>query len=139
MVAIANAKVAAVFEQYPQHIQRNLLHLRRLILDTAMETAGVDAVEETLKWGEPSYITRNGSTIRIHWKKSSPHQYAMYFNCRTRLVETFRERFGNQFNFEGNRAIVFDEQDEIPVEELKQCISSSLMYHARKHLPLLGM
>ncbi|MBO9597642.1 MAG: DUF1801 domain-containing protein, partial [Cohnella sp.] len=128
MVSIANAKVAAVFELYPQQIQRKLLYLRRLILDTAAETAGVDAVEETLKWGEPSYLTKNGSTIRIHWKKSSPHQYAMYFNCNTRLVETFRERFGNQFNFEGNRAIVFNEHDEVPVEELQQCISSSLTY-----------
>ncbi len=139
MVAMENAKVAAVFRLYPQHIQRKLLMLRQLILDTAAETEGVDAVEETLKWGEPSYLAKQGSTIRIHWKKSSPHQYAMYFNCNTRLVETFRERFGGEFNFEGNRAIVFGEQDEIPVEPLRQCITSSLMYHARKHLPLLGL
>jgi hypothetical protein len=100
---------------------------------------GVGPVEETLKWGEPSYITKSGSTIRIDWKKPSPHQYAMYFNCNTRLVETFKELYSDTFNYEGNRAIVFDEDDEIPIDELKQCISASLTYHARKHLPLLGL
>lgn len=139
MGAIENTKVAAVFENYPKHIQQKLWFLRQLILDTSTETEGVDTVEETLKWGEPSYITKNGSAIRINWKKSNPHQYAMYFNCNTRLVDTFKELFRDKFNFEGNRAIVFDENDEIPLYELKQCISSSLTYHTRKHLPMLGI
>ncbi|CAH1218642.1 hypothetical protein PAECIP111891_04767 [Paenibacillus allorhizoplanae] len=139
MGAIENTKVAAVFEHYPEHIQQQMWFLRELILDTATETEGVDTVEETLKWGEPSYLAKNGSTIRIDWKKSSPHQYAMYFNCNTMLVDTFKELFRDKFKFEGNRAIVFDENDEIPVDELKQCISSSLTYHTRKHLPMLGI
>lgn len=139
MWAIDNTKVAAVFEHYPEHIQKKLLFLRQLILDTAAETTGIDTVEETLKWGEPSYITKRGSTIRIDWKKSTPHQYAMYFNCNTKLVDTFKELYRDRFNYEGNRAIVFDENEEIPVDELKQCILSSLTYHTRKHLPMLGI
>lgn len=113
--------------------------LRQLILDTASEMEGIAPLEETLKWGEPSYVPPSGSTIRIHWKPSSPHQYAMYFNCNTKLVGTFRELFSDTFNFEGNRAIVFAEHDHIPVDRLKQCIASSLAYEARKHLPLLGL
>jgi hypothetical protein len=139
MGAIENIKVAAVFEHYPKHIQKKLWFLRQLILDTASETEGVNTVEETLKWGEPSYVTKSGSTIRIDWKKSSPHQYAMYFNCNTMLIDTFKEIYRDKFNYEGNRAIVFDENDEIPVDELKQCILSSLTYHTRKHLPMLGI
>lgn len=65
--------------------------------------------------------------------------YAMYFNCHTMLVDTFKELFRDKFKFEGNRAIVFEENDEIPVDELKQCIASSLTYHTRKHLPMLGI
>ncbi|MNI13667.1 hypothetical protein D3C73_669010 [compost metagenome] len=131
MGAIENTKVAVVFEHYPKHIQKKMLFLRQLILDTASEAEGVGTVEETLKWGEPSYVTKSGSTIRIDWKKSSPQQYAMYFNCNTMLVDTFKELYKDKFNYEGNRAIVFDETDEIPVDELKQCISSSLTYHTR--------
>ena len=62
----------------------------------------------------------------------------MYFNCNTSLVDTFRELYGDVFMFEGNRAIVFGEADEIPVAELKHCISLALTYHRVKRLPLLG-
>jgi len=137
MNVIENTEVAAVFEQYPNHIQQKLVFLRQMILETALETETNEHLEETLKWGEPSYVTKRGSTIRIAWKESSPDQYAMYFNCKTRLVDTFREVFGDMFKFEGNRAIVFNDHDEIRVSELKQCILLSLTYHTRKHLPVL--
>lgn len=139
MGVIEKTKIADVFERYPNHIQQKLLFLRQLILDTALEIEGIDRLEETLKWGEPSYVTKRGSTIRIAWKESSPRQYAMYFNCKTKLVATFKEVFSDIFNFEGNRAIVFDDNEEIPIDELKQCISLSLTYHSRKHLPMLGV
>ncbi|MEK0317003.1 DUF1801 domain-containing protein [Cohnella sp. 56] len=139
MGVIENSKVAAVIAQYPANIQKKIFILRQLILDTASETDGVDEVEETLKWGEASYVTKTGSTIRLGWKKSSPGQYALYFNCKTKLVETFREIYRDKFIFEGNRAIVFNEQDVLLVNELKQCIALSLTYHARKHYPSLGL
>jgi hypothetical protein len=62
----------------------------------------------------------------------------MYFNCRTKLVDTFRELYRDQFKFYGNRAIVFHEGDEIPIDALKHCILLALTYHRRKHLPMLG-
>ena len=136
---INNTAVAEVFKNYPKHMRKKLMFLRRLVLDAAAETEGVTTVEETLKWGEPSYVTKNGSTVRMDWKKSMPHQYAVYFHCKTRLIDTFKELYGDKFKFEGNRAIVFNENDEIPVEELKHCISLSLTYHSRKHLPMLGV
>lgn len=139
MSAIENIKVEEVFKQYPTHIQSKLLILRQFILDTAKETESVDHVEETLKWGEPSYITKKGSTIRLGWKQSSPDQYAMYFNCNTKLIDTFKEVYSDVFSYEGNRAIVFAVNDEIPVNEVKQCIALALTYHTRKHLPMLGL
>jgi len=142
MVKIDNPEVAAVFDNYPKHMREKLLFLRRLVLDTASELAseagGVSRIEETLKWGEPSYITKGGSTIRMDWKRSSTDQCALYFICKTTLVDTFKELYGDTLKFEGNRAIVFDLDDEIPVDELKHCISLSLRYHSIKHLPMLG-
>ncbi len=138
MASIKNTEVAKKFSSYPDPIKKRLLFLRQLILDTASEMNNVAKVEETLKWGEPSYVTKAGSTIRIDWKKSKPEQYAMYFNCNTILVDTFKELFRDQFNFEGNRAILFNENEEIPIVELKKCISLSLNYHRVKHLSLLG-
>ena len=114
------------------------MRLRQLVIGTASETEGVDALEETLKWGEPAYLTKGGSTIRIDWKKRTPDKYAIYFICTTPLVETFKELYGEQLNFEDNRAIVFSESDELPVDALKHCISIALTYHRVKHLPMLG-
>jgi hypothetical protein len=58
MDTIENLEVAEVFKRYPQHIRQKLLFLRQLVLDTASETEGVGIVEETLKWGEPSYVSK---------------------------------------------------------------------------------
>lgn len=139
MDTFKNPEVAEVFESYPTHMRKKLMFLRQLILDTASETKGVSAMEETLRWGEPSYVTKSGSTVRIDWKPSAPNQYAMYFHCKTKLVDTFKELYGDILKFEDNRAIVFNENDEIPIDELKHCISLSLTYHSRKHLPMLGV
>ena len=93
-------------------------YLRDLILETASEIESVEEIEETLKWGEPSYIVKKGSTIRMDWKPKAPNQYAMYFNCNTSLVETFKAVYGNLFKYEKNRAILFELNDKIPKNEL---------------------
>ena len=135
---IKNPEVRAVFKQYPEPLRYKLLFLRQLVLETAADTTDDDPLQETLKWADPSYQTRNGSTIRMAWKKSTPHQYALYFHCKTKLVDTFKELYSELFTFEANRAIIFHRHDEIPIDELKHCISLSLTYHRIKHLPLLG-
>jgi hypothetical protein len=139
MEFIENQKVLNTINSYPEHVKEKLLYLRILIIETASENTDRNKIEETLKWGEPSYLAKNGSTIRIDWKKKNPNQYAMYFHCKTTLVDTFKELYKNIFEFDGNRAIVFDMQGDVPVEELKHCIELSLTYHSRKHLPMLGV
>lgn len=135
----SNPQVEGVFSSYPSEVRDKMLFLRKLVIDTASELDGVEQLEETLKWGEPSYLVKKGSTLRMDWKSKSPNQYAMYFKCTSRLVETFKLVFENSFEFEGNRAIVFQLNDEVPEEELKACIKATLTYHKVKHLPTLGI
>lgn len=139
MNTIKNIEVAQVFKNYPKDIRKKLLQLRQLVLDTAAETTGINQLEETLKWGEPSYLTKGGSTIRMDFKKSKPNEYALYFNCKTKLVDTFKELYKDELKFEGNRAIVFNENDEIPFQQVKHCILLALTYHRIKHLTMLGV
>ena len=134
-----NPDVVSVFDNYPDHVRDKMTHLRNFILETASEIEGITTIEETLKWGEPSYLTKKGSTIRIDWKKKKPDQYAIYFNCSSRLVETFRMVYKDTFEFEGNRAIVFQLNDVLPKDELKKCLTAGLTYHKVKQLPLLGL
>lgn len=127
--------VAKTFDGYPPGVRKKLMALRTLIIEVAAQTAGVGPLEESLKWGEPAFVTaasKNGSTIRIAWKKAKPNQYAMYFNCQTTLVDSFKTMFPTTFKFEGNRALVFDEHDDVPVEALRICDEVALTFHSRK-------
>jgi hypothetical protein len=135
----SNPKVDEIFANYPDFVRDKMLFLRGLVIETAKETEGIDKLEETLKWGEPSYVTKNGSTLRMDWKEKAPNQYAMYFQCTSRLVDTFRMVFDHKFQYEGNRAIIFQLTQKIPAEELKECIKASLTYHKVKHLITLGI
>ena len=129
-----NEAVDSVFASYPSPVKSRLLALRRMIFDTADATSGVGALEETLKWGQPSYLTtksKSGSTIRIDQVKTEAGCYAVYFHCQTDLVETFRELYP-ELRYVGNRSILLDAGDKVPEKALRHCIALALTYHARK-------
>jgi Domain of unknown function (DU1801) len=132
-----DSAVDAVFRAYPKTVRTRLLALRRLIFDTARATKGVGALQETLKWGQPSYLaaeTNSGSTVRIDRVKASSNQYAVYFHCQTNLVETFRELYP-ELRYSGNRAILLDAADKLPEAALRHCVALALTYHLRKRKP----
>ena len=130
----AEAAVDAIFSAYPAPVKARLLALRRLIFDTADTTEGVGALEETLKWGQPSYLTaesKSGSAVRIDQVKAEAGRYAVYFHCQTNLVETFRELYP-ELRYGGNRSILLDAGEKLPEKALRHCIALALTYHARK-------
>lgn len=132
-----NSQVDAVFNSYPDNFKIKLLNLRQLILETAAAIQIVGEIEETLKWGEPSYLTpesKSGSTIRIAWKEAKKDQYSIFFKCTADLVPAFKEKFPTKFKFGGNRSIDFSLNDKVPEKELKQCIALALTYHRNKKL-----
>jgi len=133
--AFANADVAAVFRAYPAPLRARLLALRRLIFDTAAETDGVGPLDETLKWGQPSYLTaasRSGTTIRIDRVKAVPERYALYVPCQTTLIETFRAQYPDDLVYDGNRGVLFDADAELPEAIVRHCVALALTYHRRK-------
>ena len=132
---MADSTVDAVFNAYPGPVKAKLLALRRLIFDTARRTKGVGRLQETLKWGQPSYLTPetgSGSTIRIDRGRSSTDQYAVYFHCQTDLVETFRELYPTELSYGGNRSILLNVNDDIPQAALRHCVGLALTYHLRR-------
>ena len=127
-----DAAVEAVFDAYPAGLRANLLGLRELIFATAREAKSVGALVESLKWGQPSYRPskpRIGTTVRIDALKSEEPGYAMFFHCQTTLVATFRELYGDQLAFQGDRAIVFAPGRKVPRAALSHCIALALTYH----------
>jgi Domain of unknown function (DU1801) len=126
--------VEAAFDAYPKPLKARLLALRRLIFDTARTVEGVGPLQETLKWGQPSYLTpqtKSGSTIRIDRIKST-NQYAIYFHCQTNLVETFRELYPAELSYGGNRSIILNADEAVPEPTLRHCVALALTYHLNK-------
>ena len=128
-------RVDAAFKAYPKTLRSRLMALRRLILETAAATEGVGALQETLKWGQPSYLTtdsKSGSTIRIDATKGTAGHYAMYVHCQTDLIATFRQLYPNELSYGGNRSVIFNVDDEIPEAALRHCVGLALTYHRRR-------
>lgn len=132
--SIKTKAVAQVFEGYPTPLRTRALALRSLILETAASTEGVGEIEETLKWGEPAYLTsksKSGSTIRIGVKPDD-QTYALHFICHTKLVEKFRHWFPTELHFDGNRSILIRLGEEPSQDALATCIAAALTYHRDK-------
>ncbi|EIV1709746.1 DUF1801 domain-containing protein [Vibrio parahaemolyticus] len=132
-----NKVVKDRFDEYPENARVRLLELRNLVFQIASELE-LGEVEETLKWCEPSYNVKTGSPLRMDWKLKSPNNYYLFFNCQTKLVDTFRELYGEELVFQGNRAIVLSLSKPIPKRVIKSCLELALTYQQRKNLPLLG-
>ena len=76
--------------------------------------------------------------LELTGRRNLQIQFQVYFNCKTTLIETFKKIYKDTFNYVGRKEIVFDVLGDLPIQELKACISMSLRYHKIKHLPLLG-
>tara|TARA_R110000824_G_scaffold4308_12_gene20772 strand:- start:7354 stop:7731 length:378 start_codon:yes stop_codon:yes gene_type:complete len=123
-----------MFDRLPDGLAAALRDLRTLIQETAAENPAVGPLEETVKWGEPAFLTstsRSGTTIRINAHKKSRTEYAFYVHCSTDLVERYRALYGDVLKFEGSRAVLFNLADTLPVDAVKHCIAMALTYHLR--------
>jgi hypothetical protein len=127
--------VAEAFSAFPEHVRVQLLKVRSLIIDTAADIEGVGPLAEMLRWGEPAYLTEatgSGSTIRLGRSRSAERECAVFFNCRTSLVDDFRDRFPLEFFYEKNRAILLDARAPLPKAPLSICLRMALTYHRRR-------
>jgi Domain of unknown function (DU1801) len=129
------ASVAAAFATFPAGVRARLLEVRNLIFETGAAIDGVGPLTETLKWGEPAYLTEatgSGTTIRLGRSRSSEGKCAVLFNCRTTLVDDFRSQFQDLFDYEKNRAILLDAREPLPKAPLSTCLGMALTYHRRR-------
>ena len=123
---------------YPITVICKLEEIRALVLETAEELS-IPKIEETLKWNEPSFVVKGGSTIRYDWKEKTPDKINIYFKCTSKIVPCIKSVYGNKFEYEKNRALCFGLNETIPPHETKKCIGLALKYHSIKHLDKLGL
>lgn len=125
--------VLAAYEVIAPTPRETLLDVREMIFEVAGEAFHIGTIEETLRWGEPAYITnmkKTGSTLRLGIEKTTDMP-ALFFNCKTTLVEEFRQQFGRSLTYVKNRAVILDGEGEQYKAALKICIAAALTYHLR--------
>ena len=122
------AKVKSAFHEFPVPARDVLLAARKKIFALA-KSSDVGQLTETLKWGQPAYLTEEtkaGSTIRLGLQGGEP---AAFFTCSSSLVDGFRADFPDALIYHGNRALTLSHP--FPVE-LDICLSRALTYHRSK-------
>lgn len=120
----------------PESARSRIDELIDLVKSAANEES-VDDLACTLKWGELAFVAKSASTIRIAWSDKNPDKCSLYFNCNSKLVDTFRSVYP-ELHYVGNREIVLDPDQSLPRASLRHCFSLALTYQLRKKLPLLG-
>ena len=121
--------VKEAFRAFPKEARMRLTWARTQIYESAA-VSGAGALTETLKWGQPAYltkVTKAGSTVRLGLHQGHP---ALFFNCQTSLVEGFRADFPEAFTYVGNRAALLDDMSE--AEVLGICLARAMTYHRNK-------
>ena len=133
MREIDNPAIQQAYSSFPESQQKYLMALRALVLDVAEALELPGGIEEAMKWGQPSYLPvkpRIGTTVRIG--SFDEQNVALYFNCQTMLVETFRALFGDSLSYSKNRAVLLNTSISLPDQEIRLCVKMALRYHLDK-------
>ena len=128
------APVAQVFAGYAPEVRAPLMQMRALILEIAAEDQRVGPLTETLKWGEPAYLTErtgSGSTLRLGVSKGNGRG-ALFLNCRTGLVGEIRALYGDRLDCVADREVRLPD-DLAPLQDpLRHAATLALTYHLRR-------
>ncbi|WP_119395751.1 DUF1801 domain-containing protein [Salinibius halmophilus] len=127
----------SIIKDYPINAKLYLQKLDQWITQLC-EQHNLGPIEQSVKWGEASFSVKTGSPIRMDWKAKAPEYVSLFFNCQAKLVDTFRELYGDQLSLVGNRELALPLDQPIPEEAVKHCLLLALTYKKVKHLPLLG-
>lgn len=133
MIAFDRLSIEQAYQSMPRRFRDPALQLREMILGMASELEATGGIEETLKWGQPSYLPLKagvGSTIRV--AVHDDQHLGLYFNCNTTLVESFRALFADDLSYARNRAVLLDVDKPLPEALIRQCVCMGLYYHRDK-------
>lgn len=127
--------VAHTYAGFLPKAQAQILTIRTWIFEEVARDKRVGKIHEALKWGQPSFVVskpRSGTTLRLAQTLKSPkYDFGLFVPCQTNLIDTCRDRFGDVFNFDGNRGLLFENDHELPETELRHFIALALTYYVK--------
>ncbi len=133
-IPAAPSAVAQVFHACPAQAQPFVDEIRELIFETASYTSGVGPLTETLKWGQPAYLTgqsKSGTTLRLGWDKTGT-AVSLFVHCQTSVADQWRAQYEDDLEIIGTRELRLKVDAPLPRKQLGHCIAMALTYHSRK-------
>lgn len=127
----ASAALQSRIATWPETAQQRLWQCRALFLAVA-EAAAVGPLDETLKWGQPSWRPvkpRTGSTLRMDWNPKFPDKVSLFVDCKTDLAARMREIYPDLPVNDGRRHLAIDLAAPLPEQAISHLAEMTLTYH----------
>ena len=121
-------QIAKFFDAMPVDVAQLLRDARLEIFRISGEAEGIGPLTETLKWGEPAYLTeapKTGTTLRLG---QIGGRAAVMVPCSTTIIEDARAVFGEQPEFSGKRGLILGGERQV----FDYVVNAALTYHIRK-------
>ena len=127
--------VKTVVRTYPSAARSRFMDIREIVFAAAADTPETGPLTETLKWGQPAYlteVTQSGATLRVAWNQRDPDRIGIFLNCRSSLVENIRTLYPGTFEIEGTRGLKLALDKPLPKQAIDHVARLSQSYHRRK-------
>jgi hypothetical protein len=116
------------FAAFPPRSRNTLMAVRTMIFEIAA-TLPVGRIEETTKWGQPSYATpdtKSATPIRLGLSKAGG--LAIFTHCQSTVMGDFRALAPPELKFDGNRTVYLPNHSSPALDELAPLIRAALTY-----------
>ena len=131
--------IKKAYDAYNKDDRKVLLAVRDMIYATASTDERIGTLTETLKWGEPAYLTEAtgaGSTLRLGYSKLVQGP-AMFVSCSTPLLRHLKSLdTEGTLDYFGLRDIAIPQSGEVWTPQQKKmlqtCILETFTYHLNK-------
>ena len=124
----------SIVDHYTVELKDKFLYLKSLIYEQAALNPKIGEIEESLKWGQLSYVSKNrsGTPIRLGIERKMPGYFGLYVNCSTTVINDAKHIYGDKFQYDGNRGLMFKSDDQLPEKEIRHIIDIILCHHINK-------
>ena len=124
--------IAAALAGFRADLRKPLLAVRQLIFDLSREIEPKVRIEESLKWGQPSYVPvpKTGTPIRLGTTKDD--RAAIFVHCQTTLISGLAADNPHGLITRDNRTVVLPPDPAANVG-LRGFVRSALQYHMDQH------
>lgn len=133
MIPAIPDEVQRVFDACTVQNRTGLLRLRSLIFACASDHPQIGSVVESLRWGQPAYLTpATGAACSLRIGAQRDDGFGLFVHCKTDLIATFLAGPGAGQRSAGKRAILFRDVADIQAAPIGMLIAGALTYHQRR-------